>query len=174
MQQQLELYKMDHVGKQVQTPASRTNWTHPPPPTPVRSGRASLPPGRRRAADRALWAQVWEALLQDVDEVARDVARDSARAAECRALAALREGITSFVSSRAYLDEVRPRPCPAPRARGGADERGRPAPALSVWAEGHAAPRGWYGVRDAACPISTGRRTRRVRLVRGEGRGVST
>jgi hypothetical protein len=29
------------------------------------------------------------------------------------------------------------------------------------------------GVRDAACPISTGRGTRRVRLVRGEGRGVS-
>ena len=29
-------------------------------------------------------------------------------------------------------------------------------------------------VRDAACPISTGRGTRRVRLVRGEGRGVST
>jgi hypothetical protein len=111
MQQQLELYKMDHVGKQVQISASRTNWTHIP-PTPVRSGRASLPPGRRRAADRALWVQVWEALLQDVDEVARDVARDSARVAECRALAALREGITSFVSSRAYLDEVR-HPCPS-------------------------------------------------------------
>jgi len=31
-----------------------------------------------------------------------------------------------------------------------------------------------YGVRDAGCPISTGRGTRRVRLVRGEGRGVST
>ena len=31
-----------------------------------------------------------------------------------------------------------------------------------------------YGARDAACPISTGRGTRRVRLVRVEGRGVST
>jgi hypothetical protein len=29
------------------------------------------------------------------------------------------------------------------------------------------------GVEDAACPISTGWRTRRVRLVRGGGRGVS-
>ena len=32
----------------------------------------------------------------------------------------------------------------------------------------------WYEVRDAAYPIGTGWRTRRVRLVRGEGRGVST
>ena len=30
-----------------------------------------------------------------------------------------------------------------------------------------------HGERDAACPVSTGRGTRRVRLVRGEGRGVS-
>ena len=30
-----------------------------------------------------------------------------------------------------------------------------------------------YGARGAACPASTGRGTRRVPLVRGEGRGVS-
>jgi len=32
---------------------------------------------------------------------------------------------------------------------------------------------GEYGVRDAACPVSTGCGTRRVRSVRGAGRGVS-
>ena len=32
---------------------------------------------------------------------------------------------------------------------------------------------GQYGGRDAACPVSTGGGTRRVRSVRGEGRGVS-
>ena len=39
-----------------------------------------------------------------------------------------------------------------------------------LWAEVVTPP----AEEDAACPISTGRWTRRVRLVRGEGRGVST
>mgnify|MGYP000923914498 CR=1 FL=1 len=35
---------------------------------------------------------------------------------------------------------------------------------------GHSAS-GWYGAQDAACPVSTGRRTRRIRLVRGATEG---
>ena len=75
---------------------------------------------------------------------------------------------------RARARAVRPAALPVPVAAAGglccARRRAR-APRDGRPVLVRRAPPNW---RDVACPISTGRGTRRVRLVRGEGRGGST
>jgi hypothetical protein len=68
-------------------------------------------------------------------------------------------------------------PAAAPPARSRASRAtraqcalGGPAGSCSVWRRDVS---GQYGERDETCPVSTGRGTRRVRSVRGEGRDVS-
>jgi cob(I)alamin adenosyltransferase len=86
-----------------------------------------------------------------------------------RAAAAAKAAAASAAAQDAVLDAAREEVRRLERALG-AEREARPPPA---WQAAFVSRPSGRAAFAAARPISTGRGTRRVRLVRGEGRGVS-
>jgi len=167
-------------------PAPAASSTPPPPPAPAASPAEPAP--TTPDAPPAL-------LARRLPEERRDAARDGAGAssAACPSLHA-REALHRVrISARQLSDQLASTLANACGARlESIAELGRARWRGGTVARGHGGARGARGARGrggaspsscwrrrstpsahAACPISTGRGTRRVRLVRGEGRGVS-